>query len=465
MVANDESRIGMPAGIGEPHAKIMWLGVGGIGMSALAQFFHLRGIPCLGYDRTPSALTRKLENLGIEIQYDFDCPLPDDVTAVVYTPAVGENDPRLLAARRRGLPVHKRSAVLGRLSESFRCIAVAGAHGKTTTCAIVAHMLQCAGLNPVAFVGGVMKNYDSNLLAGTGDRMVVEADEFDKSFLTLHPYLAAVTSFDSDHLDVYRTPENVVAHYVKFVGRVRPGGTVVLPVEARAIPLPAAVTPLYFSTDENVPAHITVANYRVENRRSIFDYRYGNVELRGLEMGILGRYNAVNAAIGITLALLAGAKMQFVAPAIASFRGLRRRFEIVYESQTLALIDDYAHHPTEIRSFLEGVRRTFGGYRVVVVFQPHLYSRTRDFAAEFGAALSLADRVVLLPIYPAREEPLAGVSSSLIAPALAVPHVLAENFETAVERALDFCAGKTALCTVGAGDVDRMPEMFLERLR
>lgn len=464
MGAKIELHSGTLDGILEPGSAVMWLGVGGIGMSALAEFFWLRGVECRGYDRTPSPLTRRLEALNIPMVYDFSAPIPDHVSAVVYTPAVGENCPYLVEARRRNIPTYKRSTVLGRLSNNYRSIAVAGTHGKTTTTALVAHILRFSGCDPVAFVGGIMKNYQTNLLAGNGDRFVVEADEYDKSFLTLTPNLAAVTSLDADHLDVYQTPENLAEHYQMFVAKTRHGGTVVLPAELSNLPVPPSVTPLYVSLSPHPGADVLLENYRIENGRSVFDFRYGKIHLERLRLGLLGKYNAFNAGVAATLSILAGVKPEIVPPALATFEGLYRRFDVVYETESKVLIDDYAHHPTEITSFLSGVKDAYPGRKIVVVFQPHLYTRTRDFCQGFGESLSLADSVILLPIYPAREEPLPGIDSELVAKHVSVPCVVAQSFEEAAELSLNLSDKSWAICTVGAGDIDRLPDLILRRL-
>ncbi len=462
MGAKIELHTGTLNGILEPGSKVMWLGIGGIGMSALAEYFWLRGVECRGYDRTPSSITRRLESLNIPIVYDFSLPLADDISAVVYTPAVGENNPYLLEARRRNLPVYKRSTVLGRLSNNYRSIAVAGTHGKTTTTALVAHILRFSGCDPVAFVGGIMKNYQTNLLAGNSDRFVVEADEYDKSFLTLTPNLSAVTSLDPDHLDVYQTSENLVEHYQMFIAKTRQGGTVVLPVELSYLSVPATVTPVYISQLPHPKAHAFIENYRIENGCSAFDFRYEKVFLKNLRLRLPGKYNAFNASMAATLCILAGVKPDIVPPALVTFEGLRRRFDVLYEMENKILIDDYAHHPTEITSFLSGVKDVYPGRKIIAIFQPHLFSRTRDFYQGFGESLSLADYVILLPIYPAREEPIPGIDSQLVAKHVNVPCVVAQSFEDAARTAINEAGKNGVICTIGAGDVDRLPEKILQ---
>ncbi|HAW64309.1 MAG TPA: UDP-N-acetylmuramate--L-alanine ligase, partial [Alistipes sp.] len=413
-------------------SKVYFLGIGGIGMSALARYFLHEGKRVAGYDRTESRLTRELTDEGAEIHYEEGVrfipePFRDPAaTVVVYTPAVPADHPELVWFREQGFEVEKRSQMLGYLSAGKYVMAVAGTHGKTTTSTLVAWLNHETTEGGSAFLGGISKNFGSNLVLGAGDRLAVEADEFDRSFLRLEPDAAVITSVDPDHLDVYGTYEAVKEAFAQFVRRIRRGGCLVLKQGAE-IALDAGGIDVYrYSYDE--PCDFYAANV------SLLDggfYRYDLVMpdrvIADCTLGIPGWVNVEN-AVAAAAAMWCAARArgerldeERLRGALASFAGVKRRFEFYLNTPKQVYMDDYAHHPRELTATLTSVRKMFPGRRITALFQPHLYTRTRDLHAEFAEALSLADEAVLLPIYPAREEPVEGVTSELIAAGVRVP--------------------------------------------
>ena len=454
-------------------SKVYFLGIGGIGMSALARYFLHEGKRVAGYDRTESRLTRELTDEGAEIHYEEGVrfipePFRDPAaTVVVYTPAVPADHPELVWFREQGFEVEKRSQMLGYLSAGKYVMAVAGTHGKTTTSTLVAWLNHETTEGGSAFLGGISKNFGSNLVLGAGDRLAVEADEFDRSFLRLEPNAAVITSVDPDHLDVYGTYEAVKEAFAQFVRRIRRGGCLVLKQGAEIALDGGGIDVYRYSYDE--PCDFYAANV------SLLDggfYRYDLVlparVIADCTLGIPGWVNVEN-AVAAAAAMWCAARArgerldeERLRGALASFAGVKRRFEFYINTPKQVYMDDYAHHPRELTATLTSVRKMFPGRRITALFQPHLYTRTRDLHAEFAEALSLADEAVLLPIYPAREEPVEGVTSELIAAGVRVPCRIVPRealAETVAAMPTD------VVVSFGAGNIDACCEALAERLK
>jgi UDP-N-acetylmuramate--alanine ligase len=441
-----------------PHAVYL-VGIGGIGMSALARYFKTRGHAVAGYDRVPSPLTTKMnDEEGIPVTYtddegEIDETFRNPATLVVYTPAVPPDNRILTFFRANGFVPRKRAEVLGLISRETQAICVAGTHGKTTVSTMTAFLLHSSHVGCNAFLGGISSNFGTNLLVDPASPYtVIEADEFDRSFLHLHPAMAVITSTDADHLDIYGTRERLLEAFGQFAAQT--SGP--LFVKAGVTTGGCEATGHYSATDGET-ADYRAERLQVEDEGYRFDYAGPEVTIPGLRLAVLGRVNVENATAAITLALHAGATPDEIREALPRFKGVARRLE-VHARGSVTYIDDYAHHPREIEAALTSVREMWPGRRLTVAFQPHLYSRTRDFYPGFAKSLSLADEVILLEIYPAREEPLPGVTSRLIADQLTVPVVLVsrEEFPAIVrERVHD-----GIFMTVGAGDIDRFVPVF-----
>ena len=391
------------------HIKnIYFIGIGGIGMSALARYFNAEGKNVSGYDRTATELTRKLEAEGIEVITSDkveDLPLEileDRESLIVYTPAIPQEHPQYLHFTADSYTMEKRSVVLGNLTKGHFTLAVAGTHGKTTTSSILAHLLQASGSHITAFLGGIAENFNSNLLLDGNEAMVVEADEFDRSFLRLAPNIAAITSMDADHLDIYGDDNTIKASFKEFASLVPEDGKLFY---ANGLPLEG----VSIGIDDN--ADIAAVNISVKNGSYHFDLRTKDKTYEGFELSLPGKHNLQNAVTALAMAMEFGAPPELLAGALASFKGVHRRFSYRIKREDLVLIDDYAHHPAEIAAVHQAVSEMHPGKRVLAVFQPHLFSRTRDFAEGFAESLSLFDELLLLDIYPAREKPIEGVTS------------------------------------------------------
>lgn len=445
--------------------RIYFVGIGGIGMSALARYFKHEGWQVAGYDRTLSPLTASLEAEGIAVHYEDSVdaipPLfrnPDD-TRVIYTPAIPAEHAELNWLRDNGFEVLKRSRMLGLLGEGKDVMAVAGTHGKTTTTTMVAHFNAVAAGEGSAFLGGISKNFDSNLVLGKGRRMAVEADEFDRSFLQLHPKEAVVTSVDPDHLDIYGTHEAVREAFAQFASQIVAGGVLILKLGAE-LPLERADIRRY-------TYHVTdpAADFRAENLSVdsggfySFDLVFPDRRIEGCRLGIPGLVNVENCVAAAALVWCEGfISDDTLREALATFRGVQRRFDFWVNDPAdpagTIYMDDYAHHPAELWAMLTSVRKMFPNRELTVVFQPHLYTRTRDFAPEFSEVLSLADRVLLMPIYPARELPIPGVESEMILDNITAPHKKLISKEQLLAEIEALPVGGV-LVTAGAGDIDR----------
>ncbi|MCS7036299.1 MAG: UDP-N-acetylmuramate--L-alanine ligase [Saprospiraceae bacterium] len=445
---------------------VYFIGIGGIGMSALARYFRHLGAEVHGYDRTETDLTRALAAEGMRIHYEEDvCQIPERVDLVVWTPAVPTDHAELVWLRQRGYPVMKRAEVLGLISRGKRCIAIAGTHGKTTTSSLVAWLLHSAGHDITAFLGGIAVNFHSNFLLGNSDWVVVEADEYDRSFLHLEPEIAVINSLDPDHLDIYGSPEAVVEAYLQFARQIKRGGTLFYKY---GLPLDGVAEELRQSGRRAFTFGIGVGNCQASDLHVQDGYMVFNIhardqfELYRLQMPLPGRHNVENALAAWMAAATADIWMIRHMSALEKFQGVRRRFEYIVRRPDLVYVDDYAHHPAEIRATVQAARMFFPDKKITGVFQPHLYSRTRDFADAFAEALDELDTCYLLPIYPAREQPIPGVSSELIFDKMN----LADRRLTDKEGLLRCLADRRpeVLLTMGAGDIDALVKPIAQQL-
>ena len=437
--------------------NVYFIGIGGIGMSALARYYKFKGFEVAGYDRTPSDLTHALEKEGISVHYE-DRPdlVPDDVdeTLVVYTPAIPADLGELVKAREGGYALLKRSRTLGEITRGQRCLAVSGTHGKTTTSTLTAHIFTQSGEGCSAFLGGISRNYGTNLLMSRNATVVVEADEFDRSFLQLFPEIAVITAVDADHLDIYGDYAHVVEAFKAFAAQV--SGVL---IAKKGIPVGPADTPAryltYHYTDPE--ADFYAAHPQSDELGCIhYDLHWPGGVIEDVRVGAPGWVNAENSVAAAAIALTYGLDPEAVKAAIGTFEGVKRRLEVHFNSGKLTYVDDYAHHPAELSSAISSLRSMFPGRRLTAIFQPHLYTRTRDFAAEFAQALSAVDRLILLDIYPAREEPIPGVTSEMIFKDVQAPEKVLIKKEELMDYLQD--APLDVLVTFGAGNIDRFIE-------
>jgi len=450
----------------EDYNYIYFLGIGGIGMSAIAWWFHAKGFPVWGYDRTSTPLTQALEQEGIKVHYDDNLAnLPQEIlrdkanTLVILTPAIPAEHAEWNYLKANGYTIKKRSEVLGIITANAYTIAVAGTHGKTTTSSMVTQLLHHAGVDASAFLGGIATNISSNLLISKGTReqelVVVEADEYDRSFLTLFPDIAIVTSADPDHLDIYGDGEEMIRTFQAFISQIKPGGYLFLnsKVDQRLIAtIQPGVQVINYSFEVG-EAHIQ--NLRIDGRWFNFDAisPFGNIG--SLKLGVPGFHNAENALAAILVAQILQVPVDQIRTGLQEYKGVKRRFEFVYEGNGKVYIDDYAHHPKEIEAFIKSVRALYPGKRIKVIFQPHLFTRTRDFADGFAESLSMADEVVLFDIYPAREKPIPGVTSEMLLERISCSAKSLISKAEIVDN-LTLNPDFDVLATVGAGDIDTL---------
>ena len=433
--------------------RVYFIGIGGIGMSAIARYFLNRGCEVSGYDKTKTALTALLEEEGMSISYEDDThTLPNELQAedvellVVYTPAIPRDSKILNYFQTEGFSLKKRSEVLGIISRGQFCIAVAGTHGKTTTSSIIAHILTDTGFGCTAFLGGIATNFDSNFVLGTNNVVVVEADEYDRSFLTLNPDIAVITSMDADHLDIYGDESQLHDSFKLFAGQLKDSGTLFV---KSGLPMDGGI-----SYGINNEAGISASNIRVENARFLFDYSDTVTEIGDLEILLPGRHNIENTVAAVAVALKLGISADLIKKAVANFKGVKRRFEYIVNNPDTIYIDDYAHHPEELKACFDAVRELYPAKKLTVIFQPHLFTRTRDFAEGFAEVLSSVDDLLLLDIYPAREQPLEGIDSAYLLNKI----TLDEKAIYEKSGVLDAIVAKQPelLVTVGAGDIDTL---------
>ena len=431
------------------YSNIYFIGIGGIGMSAIARYYHAKGFKVSGYDKTPSPLTAALESEGIEVHYEDNTDyVPKNVeeTLVVYTPAIPKDMGELVYVQENGYRVIKRSRTLGELTRGQRCMGVAGTHGKTTTSTLLSHIFTATGEGCSAFLGGISKNYDTNLLINANDVVVVEADEFDRSFLQLYPEVAVITSMDADHLDIYGDEAHIREAFKAFASQV--SGTVIAKYGLDITPEDTKADIKTYSYG-NAQADF----YAEPLEDGHFNLHYPGGVIEDCVVGIPGWVNIENATGAAAIGLTYGLDPQKIKEALASFAGVKRRFDLQVKKPGCVYIDDYAHHPEEISAALSSIRNSNPGMKLTAVFQPHLFTRTKDFAPEFAEALSKADKLILLDIYPAREEPIPGVTSEIIFKDVTCPEkVLIKRAEL-----MDYLKNEEVelLVTLGAGDIDR----------
>lgn len=447
---------------------VYFVGAGGIGMSALIRYFLSKGKRVAGYDKTPSDLTEQLNREGAAIHYEDNiASIPEAFrnpadTLVVYTPAVPESHTELTYFRTNGFEVMKRARVLGEITNCTRGLCVAGTHGKTTTSSMLAHILKQSQVDCNAFLGGILKNYESNLmLSDRSDLTVIEADEFDRSFHWLTPYMAVITAADPDHLDIYGTPEAYRESFEKFTSLIRPDGCLVIRKGVDITPqLQPGVKVYTYSATEGGDFH--AENIQIGGGDIIFDFVGPDIRIPEVRLGVPVKVNIENGVAAMAVAWLNGVSAEEMKEAMATFAGPRRRFDFHLKTDSIVLIDDYAHHPAELKASILSVKELYAGRKVTGIFQPHLYTRTRDFADEFAASLSLLDELILLDIYPAREEPIPGVTSRIIFDKVTIP----SKTLCAKEELLDIvAAGKyDVVLMVGAGNIDRLVEPVREIL-
>lgn len=446
------------------YKNYYFLGIGGIGMSALARYFKAKGFCVAGYDRTESVLTRELVAEGIDVNYsDSEKVIPEiyrdaENTMVVYTPAIPADNIQYDFFIRNGFCIAKRAQVLGQITRIERGLCIAGTHGKTTTSTMTAHVLKQSHVDCSAFLGGIAKNYTSNLLlSDRSNLVVVEADEFDRSFHHLTPYMAVVTSTDPDHLDIYGTHEAYLDSFAHFTSLITEGGVLLMKKGIELIPNVKQGVEIYtYSGTEK--ADFYAENVRTGDGRLLFDFVTPEYVVRNVELGVPVMINVENAVAALALACLNGVTADEMKSAMLSFEGIRRRFDFHLRSEKLTVIDDYAHHPKELEASIRSVKQLYADRKMAVVFQPHLYTRTKDFYREFADALSIADQVVLVEIYPAREKPIEGVTSELILNLVTSPVKRLTSKAELVRtlKTMDF----DVLLTVGAGDIDT----YLDRI-
>jgi len=436
---------------------IYFLGIGGIGMSALARYFVAKGYQVHGYDRTSTDLTSILENEGMIIHYHEDISLiPAETGLVVFTPAIPSDNTELQYLQNSGVRMMKRAEVLGMLSSEYQTIACAGTHGKTTTSCMVSYLLQQSRIGCQAFLGGISRNFENNfLISETSPIMVVEADEYDRSFLHLHPSIAIITSIDSDHLDIYNNLASVHEAFTSFTSNIVPQGSLIIK-KGLDLPLQLPVGSNVFRYAVNEPAEFWASDLQLVDSLYHFDFNYPGGKINNLVLGIPGLYNVENAVAALAAAILAGSTPEELSKALLSFKGVKRRFDIRLNEPDIVYIDDYAHHPEEIKACIRSARAMFPGRKLTGIFQPHLFSRTRDFAGEFALSLSLLDEILLLPIYPARELPIPGIDSEML---LSLIHHDNKHLVQKTEIP-GYFTGKhiEVLITMGAGDIDTLVE-------
>ena len=440
--------------------SVYFIGIGGIGMSALARYYNMQGIKVSGYDKTETTLTKKLVSEGIDIHYAERLDLiPYNPDLVIITPAIPKGHKEWEFYKQRNVPILKRSEVLGLISREKKCVAVAGTHGKTSTSAILSYLLQASGMAINAFVGGIMANYGTNYIGSNGDWVVLEADEFDRSFLHLKPQIAIVLSMDPDHLDIYSTGDSIKEAYRDFCRKINDGGLLVynmgirndlgadliLELEQRGIRC------ISYGSEDG--ADWVLDDLEVIDRSWELSTRMGQKE-QDFQWNIPGRHNAENALAAIGVSMLLGLNPEIIRKNMPGFKGIQRRFEIVFKDKNRCFVDDYAHHPTEIRAAHMAIRQMLPGKDVTAIFQPHLYSRTRDFYKGFAETLDLFDEVILMPIYPARELPMEGVSTEIIRNEMNNKAVRIASHSEVMEILKHELEHKEVIITLGAGDIN-----------
>jgi UDP-N-acetylmuramate--alanine ligase len=433
--------------------RVYLIGIGGIGMSGLARYFARLGCIVCGYDRTPTDLTTELHNEGIRVvfedRYDWipmSFQTPDECTLIIYTPAIPRDSVIFNFFKSRGFELYKRSQVLGMISKSKFTIAVAGTHGKTTTSCMIAHILKDSGKDCSAFLGGISTKYNTNVLFGKNDIVVVEADEYDRSFLTLYPDIAVITSMDADHLDIYGDHNHLTDSFRQFASQIKEGGTLIFHED---LPLMNGIT-----YSAHGPADVKAQDLKVTGGTFSFNFKGTDITINDIKLGIPGLHNVENATAAIEVALKLEIEPGLIKKALESFKGVKRRFEYILKDKAHVYIDDYAHHPEELRAAITSVKKLYPNKKLTTIFQPHLYTRTRDFADGFAEVLDMSDELIMLDIYPARELPIEGVSADMILAKMKLWNKRKCGKQEAVE--LIHLEKPELLLTVGAGDIDQL---------
>jgi UDP-N-acetylmuramate--alanine ligase len=448
-----------------------FLGIGGIGMSALARYFRHYGKQVAGYDKTQSALTAELQYEGIECHFNEDVdllkktisPFSKDEVLIIFTPAVPADHAEYVYLKGNGYTILKRSQVLGEITRSYNTIAIAGTHGKTTTTTMVTHLLKSAGINCFSFMGGISKNYNTNLLLGNAKTeawIVVEADEYDRSFLTLHPKIAVVTSVDADHLDIYGDASHVKESYALFAAQVKKDGVLIV---KKNVDNELALTNKRLIYSLNLDTEYCARSIRIENAQFHYDVVSPVEPVSHVTLGIPGMHNVENSIAAVAVAQQVGMKAEVIKEALRSFSGVKRRFDYRVNEKDVVYIDDYAHHPEELKATIGSVRKLYPDKKITGIFQPHLFSRTRDFADGFAESLDMLDECILLEIYPAREKPIEGVSSQMLLGKMKIQHKWVMSKEEALEQVKN--NRPQVLLTMGAGDIDRLVEPIEKLLK
>ena len=442
--------------------NIYFIGIGGIGMSALAKYFLDNGANVAGYDLNHSPITDELSKLGVDIIFeDVKEKLPDNIDLVIYTPAVKDELEIIQELKRREIRFLKRAEVLGMISENIPTIAIAGTHGKTTVASMLVHIMKTAGMNIGGFVGGITKNYSSNYIGSNNPEwLVIEADEFDRSFLKLSPFYSIITSMDADHLDIYKNQNTLTDAFYQFMHKIDGNGNLILK-EGLQIPDDLKTPVITYNIGEET-SDIFAKNIKKSGLVNYYGVG-GNINIDKIQLKVPGLHNVENSLAAIAVSDLLGINSKTIVNALNTYEGVQRRFDIKFYSNDIVYIDDYAHHPEELKAFISSVRNLLPGKKITGIFQPHLYSRTRDFADEFAKSLQLLDELLLLDIYPAREKPIKGVSSNLLLEKTA----LKDKCLIDKEKMVDFLKSKNieVLLTMGAGDIGRLAEPITEMLK
>lgn len=438
--------------------NVYFIGIGGIGMSALARYFNYLGKKVAGYDKTETELTKELQLLGMQIHFEDNISLiPSDFyienTLVIITPAIPITHSEWNYFIERDYSIKKRAEVLGIITKDTYCFAVAGTHGKTTTSSILGHILYESGVDVTAFLGGIVENYNSNLIGNGKTVTVVEADEFDRSFLQLYPDMACITSMDADHLDIYGDKASIEATFVEFADKVENKNLLFIP---KNLPLEGIKIAI------NEEADFTAFNIRVENSAYVFDVKTPSETIKNIQFNLPGRHNLMNALMALAMAITYGSPTNSIVRALGTFKGIKRRFSYQIKQEKLVFIDDYAHHPTEINAVHQAVRELYPQQKVLAVFQPHLFSRTKDFADDFAKSLSHFDEVILLDIYPARELPMEGITSAWLLSKIENSNKKLVLKNELIDEVLKSTA--TVIVTIGAGDIGELVKPLKERL-
>ena len=441
--------------------KIYFLGIGGIGMSAMARYFKAKGITVYGYDKTPTSLTGELSNEGMLIHYEDDpSAIPPDIDLAIYTPAVPQSLHEIKVLKESGIPMAKRAEVTGMITKGKITVAVAGTHGKTSISSIIAHILKQADFPVTALIGGISKNYDSNFItSGKEDIMVVEADEYDRSFLSLCPDIAVISSMDPDHLDIYGSAEEVRHSFSDFARNIKSGGKLIIH-EGLIISINEGTRRIDYAAEEQ--SDFSANNIRTENNSQVFDTSNGDLVYKDIRIQIPGRHNIENTLAAIAVCRNLGVENDIIKEAVRSFSGVRRRFDIRVQQPERVYIDDYAHHPRELEAFITAVRQLYPHKKLTGLFQPHLFTRTKDFAVGFAQSLDLLDETWLLDIYPARELQIPGVTSEII-----MDHMLLENKRLVSKPevlSLLKADKPEVFLTMGAGDIDLLVNPIIKIL-